>query len=76
MSDAPPNDGLVLANEELRIEVIKLRALLGEATTNPEGDYYLGLRCGVEDRDIHDRVESVVAGESPNDTTPEGSENV
>lgn len=33
-----------------------------EANTNPEGDYYLGLRCGIEDRSIHDRYEAVEHG--------------
>ena len=43
-------------------EIGRLKALLDEATTNPEGDYYLGLRCGVEDRDIHDRYDAVEYG--------------
>lgn len=43
-------------------EIERLRALLDEATTNPEGDYYLGLRCGVEDRDIYDRYEAAEYG--------------
>lgn len=74
--DGPPGiaNSLVWAADEID----RLRALLDEATTNPEGDYYTGLRCGVEDRDIYDRydaaeygwdqafeyVGSVVAGES------------
>lgn len=29
---------------------------------NPEGDYYSGLRCGVEDRTIHDRYEAAEFG--------------
>ena len=67
-------------------EIERLRALLDEASTNPEGDYYLGLRCGVEDRDIYDRydaaeygwdqafeyVASVAAGGSPKCDTKKG----
>jgi len=43
-------------------EIERLRALLVEATTNPEGDYYLGLRCGIEDRDIYDRYDAAEYG--------------
>ena len=70
-------------------EIERLRALLDEATTNPEGDYYTGLRCGVEDRDIYDRydaaeygwdqafeyVGSVVSGESHFEASDGGPKN-
>ena len=43
-------------------EIKALRALLDDAATNPEGDYYLGLRCRVEDRDIYDCYEAAEYG--------------
>ena len=48
--------------ERLMVENDRLRALLDEAATNPEGDYYTGLRCGVEDRDIYDRYDAAEYG--------------
>ncbi|KKL47869.1 hypothetical protein LCGC14_2331190, partial [marine sediment metagenome] len=60
-SGAPVRDSMASAADRhdalaaAKAEIERLRALLDEATTNPEGDYYLGLRCGVEDRDIYDR---------------------
>lgn len=36
--------------------------LIDEACTDPGGEYYTGLRCGVEDRDITDRYEAAEYG--------------
>ena len=41
--------------------LIEARDAMNDAR-NPEGDYYLGLRCGVEDRTIHDRYEAAEFG--------------
>ena len=35
---------------------------LASELENPGGDYYTGLRCGIEDRDITDRYEAVEYG--------------
>lgn len=43
-------------------EIERQKTLLEEVSTNPEGDYYLGLRCGVEDRDIYDRYDAAEYG--------------
>lgn len=47
---------------ELEADNAALQQIIDEAGTNPEGDYYFGLRCGVEDRDIHDRYEAAEFG--------------
>lgn len=39
-----------------------LEATAKEAAENPCGDYYLGLHCGIEDRDITDRYDAVDYG--------------
>ena len=56
------NPHLAMAMRTAADKIERLRMLLDEATTNPEGDYYLGLRCGVEDRDIHDRYDAAEYG--------------
>lgn len=48
--------------ERLSAEVKSLKAILKETVENPGGDYYTGLNCGVEDRDIYDRYEAAAYG--------------
>ena len=55
-----------IARKEHKAEIAKAIAeaeeKLAEELANPEGEYYTGLRCGVEDRDITDRYEAVEYG--------------
>lgn len=46
----------------LETELELARRMLDEAATDPAGQYYFGLRCGVEDRDIQDRYEAAEYG--------------
>ena len=43
-------------------EIAELHAAIEEMSTDPAGDYYTGLACGVEDRDILDRYEAAEYG--------------
>lgn len=48
-----------------RVRLLELNAeMLAalEETENPGGDYYKGLACGIEDRDIIDRYEAAEYG--------------
>lgn len=47
---------------ELEAENQRLRAVIDDMATDPMGEYYTGLRCGVEDRDIACRYEAAEYG--------------
>lgn len=50
---------------EQRVRLLELNAeMLAalKATENPGGEYYTGLACGIEDRDITDRYEAAEHG--------------
>jgi len=49
-----------IAERDARIAT--LEAAISEMTTDPCGEYYTGLRCGVEDRDIVCRYEAAEYG--------------
>lgn len=46
----------------LQQRIATLEAAISEMTTDPCGEYYTGLRCGVEDRDIVCRYEAAEYG--------------
>lgn len=46
----------------LEAENQRLRAVIDDMATDPMGEYYTGLRCGVEDRDIACRYEAAEYG--------------
>jgi len=48
--------------KKLQTELTTLEAAISEMTTDPCGEYYTGLRCGVEDRDIVCRYEAAEYG--------------
>jgi len=63
----PPHEALNNANGTEKecpacLEIKKAETDLSESLENPGGDYYTGLRCGIEDRDITDRYEAVEYG--------------
>lgn len=47
---------------EYQQRIATLEAAISEMTTDPCGEYYTGLRCGVEDRDIVCRYEAAEYG--------------
>ena len=47
---------------EYQQRIATLEAAISEMTTDPCGEYYTGLRCGVEDRDIVCRYEATEYG--------------
>jgi hypothetical protein len=46
----------------LKARVAELEQGIGEMSDDPGGDYYFGLRCGVEDRGINCRYEAAEYG--------------
>ena len=54
----------VCADTEKQIKAARVEAeqALAGQLNNPGGDYYAGLRCGVEDRQISDRYEAAEYG--------------
>lgn len=56
------NKGLDEANIIFADRIATLEAAISEMTTDPCGEYYTGLRCGVEDRDIVCRYEAAEYG--------------
>lgn len=56
---------LAFAIEKLnrqRAEIAALKEVINEMSQDPMGDYYTGLRCGVEDRSIQCRYEAAEYG--------------
>lgn len=47
--------------KKAKSDIERLRDALKEIV-NPAGEYYTGLHCGVEDRDIYDRYEAADYG--------------
>ena len=48
--------------KEIAERVKAAEQALASELENPGGEYYTGLRCGIEDRDITDRYEAVEYG--------------
>lgn len=46
----------------LEADNARLRAVIDEMATDPAGEYYTGLRCGIEDRNITCRYEAAEYG--------------
>jgi hypothetical protein len=58
LKTAPNYNPLKDANQRIFL----LEKVISDMATDPMGEYYTGLRCGVEDRDIYDRYAAVEYG--------------